>query len=354
MRLKQGDTVVYTATFATKQEADEAERRQRAILQLGVDLHAGRQRLEVALREWMTVRKSEVAESTYARDASVLNTHIPTNLLRRQLASVTVSELQQLVLHVNGSNGTRRKVKTVLQAFYSWCVRTRKLPYNLMTDVRLPRDVNDTAREMRPLLWDELEECARDVATYSTIASRIVLVLGYTGLRWGEARALKVEDIQEVPHPAFLVRRSWTEGYREKSTKSYQTRRVPIPSRAWPLVKSFASGKSPKDRVFTSARGNPLHKSNFRRSAHWSTTMRGRRIHDLRHTAATNWLLNGVNPRTVQAWLGHRDLSTTEIYIHYIGTSADETAIALVNSAVSSTGPSAGSTAKNGEPHHVA
>jgi hypothetical protein len=30
----------------------------------------------------------------------------------------------------------------------------------------------------------------------------------------------------------------------------------------------------------------------------------GRRIHDLRHTAACLWLSEGVDPVTVQAWVG--------------------------------------------------
>ena len=33
----------------------------------------------------------------------------------------------------------------------------------------------------------------------------------------------------------------------------------------------------------------------------------GRRIHDLRHTAACLWLARGVDPVTVQAWMGHID-----------------------------------------------
>jgi hypothetical protein len=37
----------------------------------------------------------------------------------------------------------------------------------------------------------------------------------------------------------------------------------------------------------------------------------GRRIHDLRHTAACLWLARGVDPVTVQAWMGHASIATT-------------------------------------------
>jgi integrase len=42
---------------------------------------------------------------------------------------------------------------------------------------------------------------------------------------------------------------------------------------------------------------------------------RRRHKHDLRHTAACLWLAKGVDPVTVQAWLGHASIATTNIYL---------------------------------------
>lgn len=36
---------------------------------------------------------------------------------------------------------------------------------------------------------------------------------------------------------------------------------------------------------------------------------RGRRIHDLRHTAACLWLARGVDVSTVQSWMGHASIA---------------------------------------------
>jgi len=57
----------------------------------------------------------------------------------------------------------------------------------------------------------------------------------------------------------------------------------------------------------------------------------GRRIHDLRHTAACLWLAKGVDPVTVQAWLGHASIATTNIYLHYLGSSADRAGLDRLN-----------------------
>jgi site-specific recombinase XerD len=38
-------------------------------------------------------------------------------------------------------------------------------------------------------------------------------------------------------------------------------------------------------------------------------------LHKFRHTFATNHLRDGVDIRTVQAWLGHRDIKSTMVYL---------------------------------------
>ena len=41
------------------------------------------------------------------------------------------------------------------------------------------------------------------------------------------------------------------------------------------------------------------------------------RFHDLRHTFGTRMAAAGVPMRTLQEWMGHRDLATTQIYADY-------------------------------------
>ena len=79
------------------------------------------------------------------------------------------------------------------------------------------------------------------------------------------------------------------------------------------------------------ATGHQLHASAFKRTLAWTRVARGRRIHDLRHTAAPLWLARGVDPVTVQAWMGHASIATTNLYLHYLGTSADRAGLARLN-----------------------
>jgi Replication initiator protein, pSAM2/Phage integrase family len=74
-----------------------------------------------------------------------------------------------------------------------------------------------------------------------------------------------------------------------------------------------------------------LHQSAFKRTLKWNVVAEGRRIHDLRHTAACLWLANGVDPGTVQAWMGHASIATTNLYLHHLGTSADRAGLDRLN-----------------------
>lgn len=83
--------------------------------------------------------------------------------------------------------------------------------------------------------------------------------------------------------------------------------------------------------LFVTESGHRLHASALKRTVAWSTISGGRRIHDLRHTAACLWLARGVDAATVQAWMGHTSIATTNIYLHHLGTGADRAGLDRLN-----------------------
>lgn len=156
-------------------------------------------------------------------------------------------------------------------------------------------------------------------------------MLGWTGLRWAEARALRVEDVVQVPTPGLLVRRSDPERVGVKATKGHRSRRVPLPDRMLPTVARLSLGKQRGDLLLTTTMGAQLHRGAVLRSVRWSENSQGRRLHDLRHTAACLWLSRGVDPGTVRAWMGHESIATTDRYLHFLGTSADTAGLDQLN-----------------------
>ena len=202
---------------------------------------------------------------------------------------------------------------------------------NPVTGVRVPKQSAEPT-EMLPFTEAELQAAYERWVEVDARLADILLVLGWTGLRWAEARALTVADLMEVPTPGLLVRRSAPEGVGTKSTKGRRSRRVPLANRILPTVRGLAEGKEPSDLLLTTSRGARLHRSAVLRSLRWSTTGQGRRIHDLRHTAACLWLARGVDPGTVQAWMGHESIATTNRYLHLLGTGADSAGLERLNS----------------------
>ena len=191
---------------------------------------------------------------------------------------------------------------------------------------------------MNPWAEAELDAVHGAWREYDAHLADVLLVLGWTGLRWGEARCIRVCDLVEVPTPGLLVRRSQPEGAAVKATKGRRSRRVPLANRVLPVVRRLAEGKAADERLLTTSRGAQLHRTAVVRSVKWSKTAVGRRIHDLRHTAACLWLARGVDLKTVQAWMGHESIATTNKYLHFLGTGADSAGLDRLNRAPGHTG----------------
>lgn len=101
--------------------------------------------------------------------------------------------------------------------------------------------------------------------------------------------------------------------------------------RVLPLVRVMAAGREADAPLFVTSSGHRLHSTAFKRTLGWSTLADRRRIHDLRHTAACLWLARGVDPGTVQAWMGHASIATTNLYLHHLGTPADRAGLERLN-----------------------
>ena len=146
-----------------------------------------------------------------------------------------------------------------------------------------------------------------------------MLVAGWTGLRWSELRAIRVRDFVELPMPMLIVQRAEPEGVATKGTKSGKTRRVPVADRVLPIVGELREDREQDALLCVTETGHQLHATAFKRTLGWAAIAEGRRIHDLRHTAACLWLARGVDPATVQAWMGHASIATTNLYLHHLG-----------------------------------
>jgi len=121
----------------------------------------------------------------------------------------------------------------------------------------------------------------------------------YTGMRLSEVANLQWRDV-DLQRGVITVRKA----------KNYQTRVIPI----HPKLKEELESRYPAiGKVVGYHKDYIYHrlKEYFRKAGFPEL-----RVHDLRHTFASLMVMSGVDLKTVQELLGHRDYRTTEIYAH--------------------------------------
>lgn len=330
--VKIGRQPVASRTFDTRRQAVAWVARERAAIAGGVDPRAGRRTLRVLLPEWLEEREHAVSRKTYVSDKAVLRL-TPPALAALQVGAVSDREVSRALLALIKSGLAESSVKRYrasLSAFFAWAVRERLIVSNPVTRTRVPKG-KGTRGEIRPFAEDELESFHAAIAGKDRRLADVLLAAAWTGLRWSELREVRVRDFVRVPMPVLLISRAAPEGVAAKVTKSGKNRRVPVADRVLPILVACVEGKGPDDLLFTTKTGHQLHATAVKRTVAWSSVAPGRRIHDLRHTAACLWLAKGVDPVTVQAWLGHASIATTNIYLHHLGSSADRAGLERLN-----------------------
>lgn len=138
---------------------------------------------------------------------------------------------------------------------------------------------------------------------------------------------MRVVDVMlDGPAPRFHFCRSQVEGNSEKLPKSGKGRYAPIDPHSLDRVRRLVAGKKPMDYLLSHDGKAQIWRGRFCQSVRWAELFPDMTIHDLRHTAAINWLRAGVPVNTVQAWLGHADIKMTTRYTSYLGMDIDQTA----------------------------
>ena len=223
--------------------------------------------------------------------------------------------LDFLTEHAHWPPRTLARRLSALRRFYRYLEREGRVAEN-------PCDRIDAPRLGRPLpgalTEKEVEKllAAPDVDTALGLRDRAMLeVLYATGLRVSELVGLRSEQV------------NLGQGVLRVVGKGDKERLVPLGELAvgW-LDRFFERGRTgilgmkSSPVLFPTARGHAMTRQAFwyliKRYAGCAGISRDISPHTLRHAFATHLLDHGADLRVVQMLLGHRDISTTQIYTH--------------------------------------
>lgn len=204
------------------------------------------------------------------------------------------------------SASTKTKALQALSGALRIGVEMGMLKENVAAGVTTPASV---PREPQFLTGPDLAALADKCGHYRVM----VLFLGTTGLRIGEAVALNVGSVtgSRVRVTAAMA-------------KTRRGRDVPVPATVRGLLDLERPATAP---LFTSPNGHRVDAQNFSQRVWRRVAPEGLRVHDLRHTAASLAVASGADVKVVQRMLGHKSAAMTlDVYAGLWDRSLDDVA----------------------------
>jgi len=234
------------------------------------------------------------------------------------VADINLADIEDWVARMSAvktvRNGSRRTVVLrahgVLSGILAYAVKKKRLAANPALGVE---NFPDKAGKRRVYLTaDDVTRLADESGQHRVL----VLVLAYCGVRWGEAIALRVSDVQFLRRRLNVHSNAVQLGVSHAigRTKGRIDRSVPVPQFVLDELSVLCIGKEPDDRVFTLDGGYlPRPKSNGGWFVGAVKRAKVQKItpHDLRHTCASLAVSAGANILALQKMLGHKSAKMT-------------------------------------------
>ena len=327
-RVKSPTGRYYYKTFRTIKEAESWKEQEKAKKYRGeyVDT-SGRITIEKYFEEFIesiAPRLQERSEEAYRLD---IKNHIVPFMGNRKLKDVTYKDGTDFQKYMQGkglNNKTVNKVVAILKQGLknasSYFGRRRYLDHNPLGGLpALPTQGQSTEY----WIFNEAQDFLKKIGDQDH--NRYVYALAINGgFRLGEIAALQRKKIDFKTNVLTisnsLVRRKGG-GFRLGPTKNKKTRYFPMTLYIRKILELVCEGKRPDEFLFLDENGghidvNHFCERRFRPLQERVGMEKNIRFHDLRHTYASIFMMNGGNFASLQELMGHKDRKSTDIYAH--------------------------------------
>jgi integrase len=300
-------------------------------------------------------------KSSLAKERSCLNIYILPTLGNAWIGDLDLPELNETVRGLTlqddspASPSTKSTVAAVIRRLFAWAREERIIPVNPALELRTGWGGSVRKRILIPSIPQVLR-LADALDHFKPGLGDVAMVMAFTGLRWEEAVAVPIGNVDLDGQWITVDRTASESGGRRDVRDDVKTRAgeriVAIPDIAMPavrrLVERDAAGREHSQgklygRLINGERGGYLGYAMWRRYlalAHGYTASHEDGIvkytaHELRHVCASLLIASGATDMQVANQMGHSRIETTKnIYGHLFAQ--DRTAILnAMNQAVS-------------------
>lgn len=249
---------------------------------------------------------------SYSRDLARLNNWAAKN--GKPISELTRADLRKWIASLSREGLAPTSVARAVSAargFFKFLMVDGHIKHHPAEDLDTPQRFNYLPKF---LTEDEINSLlsAPDISTEEGIRDRAILEIMYaTGLRVSELIGLRNGDIDLMTGLVVCY------------GKGGKERRVPLGKSAIHWLQQYSAVKAGYGKQ-TSPYMFLYRGKQFTRQLAWlmiktraeQVGIKGVSPHTLRHSFATHLLQHGADSRSVQALLGHSDISTTQIYTH--------------------------------------
>lgn len=284
---------------------------------------------------WLENYKTTVKPSTYENVRSKVEKMTEEHFKEMKLKKITVAYCQRVVIELSKNYILYNHYLSVINRIFKYAVLMDVINSNPFDKVIKPKS-RQTQRKGNFLTKEELKEFLK-LAQSTTLSYFFPLVhlMSYTGLRQGEALALKWSDIdfenKKITVDKTAVRIKEKQTLQTPKTKNSK-RVISIDPTTLSILKSwkkdqikiyFRNGKhfeGDENFIFTNQRGEWVHIHNFIR--YFKRFIADHQLkpitpHGLRHTHASLLFSAGVEPKNISDRLGHSTVQITlDLYTH--------------------------------------
>jgi integrase/recombinase XerC len=205
-----------------------------------------------------------------------------------------------------------RKIAT-LRSFYKFLARQGEVQANPVKVIRTPRQEKRLPKFLAPADVERLLSAPHGTDMLSLRDGAMLEILYSTGMRVSELVGMDLEDIDTIGECTRVRGKGKRERFAPLGSFAIKSLNRYLDARA-------ACGAHDAKAVFVNRHGQRLSSRSVRRKLDKYLAVAGLQghasPHTLRHSFATHMLERGADLRAVQELLGHRSLSTTQIYTH--------------------------------------